>query len=143
MPFFLILCICKLQWRKKIQAGNSVLNIIAGDGESRNILDAFFLGKAVAEAVNERVESAVGEFFSTIGRLQAERQKQVQEFQVEHINLQLGHFFVVISDKKYIFSIFNLLYASFGFAISWKITYRLFCHMESEKLEVVSNIFCV
>ncbi|KAJ0052043.1 hypothetical protein Pint_01577 [Pistacia integerrima] len=53
----------------------------SGDGDSRNILDAFFLGKAVAEAVNERVESAVGEFFSTIGRLQAEQQKQVQEFQ--------------------------------------------------------------
>jgi hypothetical protein len=40
------------------------------------------LGKAVAEAFNERVESAVGEFLSTIGRLQAEQQKQIQDFQV-------------------------------------------------------------
>ncbi|MED6223920.1 hypothetical protein PIB30_078835 [Stylosanthes scabra] len=59
----------------------------SGDGDSssssRSILDAFFLGKAVAEAVNERVESAVGEFLSTVGRLQAEQQKQVQEFQEE------------------------------------------------------------
>lgn len=54
----------------------------AGENESKTILDAFFLGKAVAEALNERVESAVGEFLSTIGRLQAEQQKQVQEFQV-------------------------------------------------------------
>ncbi|KAG8389098.1 hypothetical protein BUALT_Bualt02G0194000 [Buddleja alternifolia] len=55
----------------------------SGENESRTILDAFFLGKAVAEAVNERVESAVGEFLSTIGRFQAEQQKQVQEFQEE------------------------------------------------------------
>ncbi|KAL3850053.1 hypothetical protein ACJIZ3_011935 [Penstemon smallii] len=53
----------------------------SGDNESRTILDAFFLGKAVAEALNERIESAVGEFLSTVGRLQAEQQKQVQEFQ--------------------------------------------------------------
>ncbi|KAH7863629.1 hypothetical protein Vadar_020108 [Vaccinium darrowii] len=52
-----------------------------GEGDSRSVLDAFFLGKALAEAVNERVESAVGEFFSALGRLQAEQQKQVQDFQ--------------------------------------------------------------
>ncbi|TXG56648.1 hypothetical protein EZV62_017961 [Acer yangbiense] len=54
----------------------------SGDGgDSKSVLDAFFLGKALAEALNERVESAVGEFLSTVGRLQAEQQKQVQEFQ--------------------------------------------------------------
>ncbi|EEF41262.1 uncharacterized protein At4g13200, chloroplastic [Ricinus communis] len=53
----------------------------SGDNESRSVLDAFFLGKALAEAVNERVESAVGEFLSTIGRLQAEQQRQIQDFQ--------------------------------------------------------------
>ncbi|XVE78064.1 hypothetical protein DITRI_Ditri13aG0114200 [Diplodiscus trichospermus] len=51
------------------------------DNESRNVLDAFFLGKALAEALNERIESTVGEFLSTIGRLQAEQQKQVLDFQ--------------------------------------------------------------
>ena len=40
------------------------------------------MGKAAAEALNERIESAVGEFLSTVGRLQAEQQKQVQDFQV-------------------------------------------------------------
>ncbi|XP_057474530.1 uncharacterized protein At4g13200, chloroplastic [Actinidia eriantha] len=53
------------------------------DGDSRSVLDAFFLGKALAEALNERIESTVGEFLSTIGRLQAEQQKQVQDFQEE------------------------------------------------------------
>ncbi|XP_065876482.1 uncharacterized protein At4g13200, chloroplastic [Euphorbia lathyris] len=53
----------------------------SGDNESKAVLDAFFLGKAVAEAVNERIESAVGEFLSTIGRLQAEQQRQIQDFQ--------------------------------------------------------------
>ncbi|XP_042500924.1 uncharacterized protein At4g13200, chloroplastic-like [Macadamia integrifolia] len=51
------------------------------DNESRTILDAFFLGKALAEALNERIESTVGELLSAVGRLQAEQQKQVQEFQ--------------------------------------------------------------
>ncbi|XP_041008819.1 uncharacterized protein At4g13200, chloroplastic-like [Juglans microcarpa x Juglans regia] len=55
----------------------------SGDSDSRSILDAFFLGKAVAEALNERIESTVGEFLSSIGRLQAEQQKQVQDFQDE------------------------------------------------------------
>ncbi|CAA0833434.1 Uncharacterized protein - chloroplastic [Striga hermonthica] len=57
--------------------------MLVSENESKTILDAFFLGKAVGEAVSERIESAVGEFLSTIGRLQAEQQKQVQEFQEE------------------------------------------------------------
>ncbi|XP_073049913.1 uncharacterized protein [Primulina eburnea] len=54
-----------------------------GENESRTILDAFFLGKALAETLNERIETSVGEFLSTVGRLQAEQQKQIQEFQEE------------------------------------------------------------
>ena len=52
----------------------------AGDNESKAVLDAFFLGKAFAEALTERVESVVGEVFSIVGQWQAEQQKQVQEF---------------------------------------------------------------
>ncbi|XP_073135242.1 uncharacterized protein [Henckelia pumila] len=55
----------------------------SGENESRTILDAFFLGKALAETLNERIESSVGEFLSIVGRLQAEQQKQIQEFQDE------------------------------------------------------------
>ncbi|VFQ69681.1 unnamed protein product [Cuscuta campestris] len=55
----------------------------SGENESKIVLDAFFLGKAIGEALSERIESTVGEFVSTIGRLQAEQQKQVLEFQEE------------------------------------------------------------
>lgn len=48
-------------------------------------MDAFFLGKAFGEALNERVESTVGEFLSVIGQWQAEQQKQVLDFQVRLI----------------------------------------------------------
>ncbi|KAI3915627.1 hypothetical protein MKX01_015452 [Papaver californicum] len=54
-----------------------------GDTGSKSVLDAFFLGKALAEAINERIESTVGELLSTVGRLQAQQQKQVQDFQEE------------------------------------------------------------
>ncbi|CAL1411978.1 unnamed protein product [Linum trigynum] len=53
--------------------------------ESKSVLDAFFLGKALAEVLNERVESAVGEIMSTIGKLQSEQQKQIQGFQEDVI----------------------------------------------------------
>ncbi|KAL8102000.1 hypothetical protein AgCh_033778 [Apium graveolens] len=54
-----------------------------GENQNKTVLDAFFLGKALAEELIERIESTAGEFLSTIGRLQAEQQKQVQEFQDE------------------------------------------------------------
>ncbi|GJV90538.1 nucleobase-ascorbate transporter 4-like protein [Tanacetum coccineum] len=38
-----------------------------------------------AEGLNERIRSTVREFLSTVDRLQAEQQKQVQEFHVLHI----------------------------------------------------------
>ncbi|XP_021767480.1 uncharacterized protein At4g13200, chloroplastic-like [Chenopodium quinoa] len=53
----------------------------SGESDSKTVLDAFFLGKALGEALTERIESTVGEILSTVGRLQAEQQKQVQEFQ--------------------------------------------------------------
>ncbi|KAG0457335.1 hypothetical protein HPP92_022492 [Vanilla planifolia] len=54
-----------------------------GDNESKDILDAFFLGRAFAETLNERIGSAVGEILSVVGQWQAEQQKQVQDFQEE------------------------------------------------------------
>nr|AAM62995.1 unknown [Arabidopsis thaliana] len=55
----------------------------SGENENKSVLDAFFLGKALAEVINERIESTVGEVLSTIGKFQAEQQKQVQEIQEE------------------------------------------------------------
>ncbi|OVA16851.1 hypothetical protein BVC80_1541g10 [Macleaya cordata] len=63
--------------------GLGVYSRNCGDNGSKSVLDAFFLGKALAEAINERIESTVGELLSTVGRLQAEQQKQVQDFQEE------------------------------------------------------------
>ncbi|XP_023548651.1 uncharacterized protein At4g13200, chloroplastic-like [Cucurbita pepo subsp. pepo] len=57
----------------------------SGDGDNRTVLDAFFLGKAFAETLTERVESTVGVVLSEIGRLQAERQQQIIDFQEEVI----------------------------------------------------------
>ncbi|CAJ2655886.1 unnamed protein product [Trifolium pratense] len=66
-----------------IRCNNSFFPGGDGDSSSKNVLDAFFLGKALAETLNERIESTVGELLSTVGRLQAEQQRQVQEFQEE------------------------------------------------------------
>ncbi|KAF2292609.1 hypothetical protein GH714_026003 [Hevea brasiliensis] len=80
LPLFLFSCdVDNLKsWDYRRNPHNS-----AGDNESSSVLDAFFLGKALAEAVNERIESTVGEFLSAIGRLQAEQQRQIQDFQVD------------------------------------------------------------
>lgn len=62
-----------------------------GENENRNVLDAFFLGKALAEVINERIESTVGEVLGNIGRFQAEQQKQVQEIQVLQLSFSLRY----------------------------------------------------
>jgi hypothetical protein len=78
-------------WGAEGQSGSSLCFTLcscwcrrADDNESKAVLDAFFLGKAFAEALTERVESVVGEVFSVVGQWQAEQQKQVQDFQVLH-----------------------------------------------------------
>jgi hypothetical protein len=78
-----------------------------GDNESKVILDAFFLGKAFAEALNERIESTVGEFLSVIGQWQAEQQKQVLDFQVRLIFTvyRLTVFFLVLCN----YTLFRLI----------------------------------
>ncbi|KAJ7571015.1 hypothetical protein O6H91_01G145200 [Diphasiastrum complanatum] len=62
---------------------NSDCFVSAGDSESKQALDAFFLGKAFADTVNERLGSAIGEFLSEVGRKQAEQQKEVRKCQEE------------------------------------------------------------
>lgn len=74
-----------------------------GKNDSKDILDAFFLGKAFAEALNERIGSTVGEILSVIGQWQAEQQKQVQDFQVRVQNFVVN---VVIICESYIFQSF-------------------------------------
>lgn len=55
----------------------------AGDPASKAILEAFFLGRALAETVNERLGSAVGELLSDVSKRQAEQREQSRQFQEE------------------------------------------------------------
>eukprot|EP00271_Cylindrocystis_brebissonii_P014245 TRINITY_DN35542_c0_g1_i1.p1 TRINITY_DN35542_c0_g1~~TRINITY_DN35542_c0_g1_i1.p1 ORF type:complete len:213 (-),score=36.07 TRINITY_DN35542_c0_g1_i1:581-1171(-) len=55
----------------------------SSDDTSKAILDAFFLGRALADTVNERLGSALGELISDISRRQAEQRDQVRQFQEE------------------------------------------------------------
>ncbi|XP_074345298.1 uncharacterized protein LOC141684281 isoform X2 [Apium graveolens] len=71
-----------VRYANTLITGEQVLSF-TGENQNKTVLDAFFLGKALAEELIERIESTAGEFLSTIGRLQAEQQKQVQEFQDE------------------------------------------------------------
>lgn len=51
------------------------------EAESREVLDAFFVGKALAEVLLEKAGEAVSEALSTVGRLEAERDEAVRQFQ--------------------------------------------------------------
>jgi hypothetical protein len=57
--------------------------LLTGDQTSKQVLDAFFLGRALAETINERLGSALGELISEVSRRQAEQQQFVREFQVK------------------------------------------------------------
>ncbi|KAL3650588.1 hypothetical protein CASFOL_006991 [Castilleja foliolosa] len=47
------------------------------ENESKVVLDAFFLGRALGEALNESLESVVGEFLSIVGQFLSEQKKQL------------------------------------------------------------------
>lgn len=69
--------------QRPLSVGAQCSNTPPGQSDSKAVLDAFFLGKAFAEAVNERIGTTVGEILSEIGRWQAETQKQTLDFQEE------------------------------------------------------------
>ncbi|KAG5567312.1 hypothetical protein RHGRI_002767 [Rhododendron griersonianum] len=72
-------------FRSRIALGPLVATIycsVQKRGRQQECFGCVFLWEAQAEAVNERVEFAVGEFFITLCRLQAGQQKQVQDIQV-------------------------------------------------------------
>lgn len=52
-------------------------------GESRAVLDAFFFGRAFAEVVNEKLGTAVGELLSEVAKKDAERRREMRDFQEE------------------------------------------------------------
>ena len=44
-------------------------------GSDRSVLEAFFLGRAFAETVNDRLGAALGDFLSEIAKADAERRQ--------------------------------------------------------------------
>eukprot|EP00976_Prorocentrum_cordatum_P112311 1195511-Prorocentrum_minimum.AAC.2 len=52
-------------------------------GENRAVLDAFFVGRAFAEVINEKLGTAVGELLSEVAKRDAERRREVRDFQEE------------------------------------------------------------
>lgn len=51
--------------------------------ESREVLDAFFVGRALADVLNEKVGSALGEFLSEVAKKDAERRRDMRDLQDE------------------------------------------------------------
>ena len=47
------------------------------------MLDAFFVGRALADVVNEKVGSALGEFLSEVAKKDAERRRDIRDLQDE------------------------------------------------------------
>ena len=56
------------------------------EAESREVLDAFFVGKALAETLLERAGEAVSEALSAVGRAEAERDEAIRQFQDDVVN---------------------------------------------------------
>ena len=50
--------------------------------ERKDVLDAFFLGKALAETINEKLGEALGEFISQVNQSQAEQREAIRQLQV-------------------------------------------------------------
>jgi hypothetical protein len=51
--------------------------------ESGNVLEAFFVGRAFAEVVNERLGASVGDALAAVGRLDAELRQAAREIEEE------------------------------------------------------------
>jgi len=51
------------------------------DAESREVLDAFFIGKALAETLLERAGGVLADTLSEVARFDAERREQIRDFQ--------------------------------------------------------------
>ena len=57
--------------------------VVEGDAESREVLDAFFVGKALAAALLERAGGAFADALSDIARFDADTRDEMRKFQDE------------------------------------------------------------
>jgi hypothetical protein len=51
--------------------------------ESFDLLEAFFIGRALAETINERLGTLAADTFAEIGKLEAEIRRSISEFESE------------------------------------------------------------
>ncbi|KAK9811307.1 hypothetical protein WJX72_001493 [[Myrmecia] bisecta] len=58
-------------------------NGAGGSGASKSVLEAFYLGRAFAEAVSDRLGAALGDLVSEISKHDAERRQALREFMEE------------------------------------------------------------
>lgn len=79
--------------RGRLSATRRAVRVRAGDErgettaqkESREVLDAFFIGKALAETLLERAGGAFADALSEVSRFDAENREQIRAFQDEVI----------------------------------------------------------
>lgn len=55
--------------------------VVVEDKESREVLDAFFIGKALAETLLERAGGLFADTLGEIAKFDAERREEIREFQ--------------------------------------------------------------
>lgn len=55
--------------------------VVVEDKESREVLDAFFIGKALAETLLERAGGVFADTLGEIAKFDAERREEIREFQ--------------------------------------------------------------
>lgn len=74
----------------RLRAGRGLRSRAAAAGrtpgeedESRQVLDAFFLGKALADTVTDRLGAAVGDALAEAAKFDAERREELRQFQEE------------------------------------------------------------
>lgn len=66
------------------------------------MLEAFFIGRALAETVNERLGSVVGDAVAEIGRIEAELRRSIQYVgRIFFFYTLLGFSLLAVSFKQY------------------------------------------
>ncbi|DBA83119.1 TPA: hypothetical protein ACH3X2_006644 [Trebouxia sp. C0005] len=74
---------CRSKVRHQRQSTVVRARFDSNKGSDRSVLEAFFLGRAFAETVNDRLGAALGDLLSEIAKADAERRQAWKEFESE------------------------------------------------------------
>ncbi|KAL0019954.1 hypothetical protein WJX79_005092 [Trebouxia sp. C0005] len=72
---------CRSKVRHQRQSTVVRARFDSNKGSDRSVLEAFFLGRAFAETVNDRLGAALGDLLSEIAKADAERRQAWKEFE--------------------------------------------------------------